>query len=222
MGEQVEAQASSIQDNKPDEQARPHGIVQAKGPKGPIERPGWRLFVAWTVATILGFTASFLAGAVISNLVSDSFFHYSPEDSLYRALSVGGTSAIAGLIIGFAQWIVLRKWLPNMLTWIPATGLGWAALGAASVYLEAKLGDSFYSSILLASFWDSLKAAAGGLSVGLCQWVVLRPRIRRAAVWPVASGLSFGLGIGVASALIRTAGVLEPGEREPPLSSPRW
>lgn len=209
MDEQTVLRAGSSNDHMSTEQVRPDGIIQAEPF---IERPGWRLFVAWTVGTILGLIASLLAGAVLATFIANSFLRYSPDGSFDRALSVGGTNAIAGLITGFAQWLVLRRWVLNKLAWIPATGLGWAALGVVSVYLEAKLGGSFYSSPLQTAFWDSLKAAAGGLSVGLCQWVVLRPSIHRAAIWPATTGLSFALGTGIASAIIRRAGVLESGE----------
>jgi hypothetical protein len=96
-----------------------------------------------------------------------------------------GGGLIAGLGIGAAQWLVLRRRLPGAALWIPATGLGLAvglAAGSSLVGYDTELTDLV------------LQGALSGLGVGALQALVLRREVRGAPVWMVASAALWALG----------------------------
>ncbi len=130
-----------------------------------------RIFLAWA-ATFLVFPPS---GLVAHALLG-------PVDGLGPAL---GGGLIAGLGIGAAQWLVLRRRLPGAGLWIPATGLGLAvglAVGSSLVGYGTELADLV------------LQGALSGLGVGALQALVLRREVRGAPVWMLASAPLWALG----------------------------
>src|SRR5215210_218600 len=116
-----------------------------------------RVFFVWA-ATFLAFPPSgFLAHALLG-----------PVDGLGPAL---GGGLIAGLGIGAAQWLALRRRPPGAALWIPATGLGLAvglAAGSSLVGYDTELTDLV------------LQGALSGLGVGALQALVLRREVRGA------------------------------------------
>ena len=95
-----------------------------------------------------------------------------------------------GLLTGLLQYLLLRRHFPKMGWWIVATFLGWllpfVVLGLVSAILPASLD--------LRSTWAMvLSVVLIGGSMGLLQWLVLRPRVRHAAWWILASILGWGL-----------------------------
>jgi hypothetical protein len=93
--------------------------------------------------------------------------------------------AIAGAVLGVAQWLVLRSRLPAPIWWAVATSAGLAAGLALS---GALLGSETAGDELLG------RAAITGVCVGVAQWLVLRPIAPRSALWIVAVGLGWVLG----------------------------
>jgi hypothetical protein len=80
-------------------------------------------------------------------------------DNLGAAL---GGGLIAGLGIGAAQWLVLRRRLPHAALWIPATGLGLAvglAAGSSLVSYETELPDLVLQGALSGLGAAALRAA---------------------------------------------------------------
>jgi hypothetical protein len=135
---------------------------------GEVDLP---LFLAWA-ATFLAFPPSgFVARALLG-----------PVDGLGPAF-VGGL--VAGLGIGAAQWLALRRRLPGAALWIPATGIGLGAglaAGSLLVGYDTELADLV------------LQGAATGLGVGMLQAFVLRREVRGAPVWMLASVPLWALG----------------------------
>lgn len=86
--------------------------------------------------------------------------------------AVGG--AITGLILGVAQWIVLRQMIALSSWWIVATGLGLALGLALSVAL---LGTGLELRPLV------IRAALTGGILGISQWLLLRQYIALAGWW---------------------------------------
>ena len=124
--------------------------------------------IGWVLA-FLGFPiGGVLAVALISRLET-------PLDGL-----LGG--AVAGLAIGAAQWLALRRRLPVDWRWIVTTavamGLGLALgvlLFGAATTVEATL----------------LRALPTGLLIGVAQAWLLRTQMRYAALWAVATTLLY-------------------------------
>lgn len=80
------------------------------------EAAGWRFWVLWVAAT----NAGFFPGLVLGNRLSAG---------LAEPLASGGVSLSFGALVGFAQWLVLRRHLEHCVHWITSTAFGWA-LGA--------------------------------------------------------------------------------------------
>jgi hypothetical protein len=89
----------------------------------------------------------------------------------YLTIPITGTffdSGLAqGLFIGIAQWVILRRHIPNK-SWIIATTLGWAfSMGASSklVYINEWIGVFAF------------------ICLGFAQWLVLHKHIKHSWVW---------------------------------------
>jgi hypothetical protein len=142
---------------------------------------GGRWFWPTWGAAFLGFP---IGGAAATLLVG-------PIESVGAALIAG---AVAGGLIGAAQWLVLRLRLPLSALWVPATAGGMAvgmALG------QVFLGDDTTMQLLL------LRGLVVGAAIGAAQAVVLRgvlptPPVWAAVVtlgWPLAWAVSATIGI---------------------------
>jgi len=142
-------------------------------------RPGTRRLWIWPIAILI----SFPIGGYLADLVVDGV------DSVGAAM-LGGL--IAGLVIGAAEWFVLRRWVSWL--WIAATSIGMAAgltAGAALVDYGISRGD-----ILLIG-------AVTGLGVGALQALVLaKSQVSGALWWAVANPPVWALGWFVTSYVI--------------------
>ena len=124
---------------------------------------------AWPLAALLGFPV----GGYIANLTVGAV------DSVGPAIAGG---LIAGAVVGSAQWLALRKFVPWL--WIAATSVGMSvglAVGAAVVDYSVDRADLM------------LMGAITGLGVGTLQAVVLaRQGFGGAVWWAVARSLWWG------------------------------
>ena len=159
-------------------------------------KPRWFFYPAWvalntiSVPIALGITWVFIS--LITKVVGDTIQvggHTGPtEDYLVGPILI----LVLGLLTGFLQFLLLRRYLPRMGWWIAATTSG-LLLGGLGIRLliHTLLGD-------LDSMWFAvLIVVLVGGSLGLVQWVVLRQRVRHAAWWILANVLGWGvLGLG--------------------------
>ena len=75
---------------------------------------------------------------------------------------------VAGVIVGTAQWLALRRWVSGAVGWILAMMAGYGAIALSRILA----GDlSIYSSVIV------------GLFIGGLQWLVLRTQTTRALWW---------------------------------------
>jgi len=93
--------------------------------------------------------------------------------------------AITGLVLGAAQWLVLRQVIALSSWWIAATGLGLAAGLALGVVLT---GTSVEFRPLV------LRAALTGGLLGVSQWLLLRRYVAMAGWWGLVIALGWALG----------------------------
>ncbi len=98
------------------------------------------------------------------------------------ALSGYLTEFVIGLPVGLAQWMVLRNQIERAEWWILASALGWAA-GRGLV------------AVVFAPQDLVLVGGTLGASLGLAQWLVLRPHLVRSWWWIVLSALSSAVGM---------------------------
>jgi hypothetical protein len=124
----------------------------------------------WPLAILVGFPI----GGLIADLI------VGPVDSFGAALAGG---LIAGAVIGVAQWLALRQFIPWI--WIAATSIGMAVgltVGAALVDYGTSRGDLM------------LMGALTGAGVGGLQALVLaRQHISGAAWWAAANPPAWAL-----------------------------
>jgi hypothetical protein len=145
----------------------------------PSSRAVARRLWVWPIAILI----SFPVGGYLADLVVDGV------DSVGAAL-VGGL--IAGLVIGAAEWFVLRRWVSWL--WILATSIGMAAglaAGAALVGYGTSRGDIL------------IMGTVTGLGVGALQALVLaRSGVSGALWWALANPPAWALGWFVTSYVI--------------------
>jgi len=103
-----------------------------------------------------------------------------------------------GLLVGAAQWMVLRRWLrvphPFVIVWLFGSAMGFVV----------EVGSIF---IWESNLWDPVVVYAGqgelaaivGLIAGLIQYPVLHGRLRRAVLWVLISAVGWGIGWPLAS-----------------------
>ena len=156
-----------------DESAPPRQDVK-DGSRRVVER---RSLNFWAL-TLLAFPLAGLAGRAVAG----------PVDEVWTAVLAG---AIAGLVIGTAQWLVLRR-IGVDARWIAATAAGLAAgLGLAFAIFGygSTVGDL------------AVVGAVTGLFVGIAQWWLLRDVLDGTLVWIPASAAFWALGWTVTTAI---------------------
>ena len=123
----------------------------------------------WVAATIAGWAVGFVVCEAITSFISTLFI-----DGL-----------IIGAGVGIAQWIVLRRRLPDVRWWaglsILGFGIGRAAGDIATQGLPTALGEGLTGAVI-------------GLSVGVAQWLSLRRVFPEAGWWIPASVIAWTIG----------------------------
>ena len=163
-----------------------------------------RFWHQWVLANAIGVAVGLLVllavgGDVNDNLryavndperyVTNDFVRNALTEPVRNALSetryaIGGAigGAFGGAVLGFAQWLVLRKQILRIRWWIPATIVG----GAVGGGFGAVVGLNFEGTvdyIPLVAVVGAVLAAA----LGVAQWLVLRRQIRRPGWWVLAT-----------------------------------
>lgn len=133
---------------------------------------GLTLWLGWTGLTWLAFGCSLL------------FVEVGERSDLSLVEGV-----IGGLLIGGAQWWMLRSHLPKPYRWLVATVLGW---GALTLFRIGALGwmapgtPNLFFRVLL----GLLYGAYVGTVLGTAQWLAMRKQVVRAWRWvPLSSGI---------------------------------
>jgi hypothetical protein len=154
----------------------------------------WGLWERWILATSI----AQIIGLAIVGIVSIVVSHVGYIQGTFTLI---GT--LEGIILGFAQWLVLRRYIHHSTRWIIATVVGglfaWftgltitalMALVYAGVSDEAKILGFFKGLFLL--------GAGNGTVLGFCQWLVIKNQIRRSIWWIIANAVAWALGLFVA------------------------
>ncbi len=162
-----------------------------------IKKPEWFFYPTWIILPLLCVPAVlglyFVILPVIfyfaGHIIYVNGVRHITEDYLFDYFFV----PVIALLIGSLQYGLLRRYLPHMGWWIPATVLGYSlgmlltlGLRGALVYLET--AEPFYESWTKNMFFILL-----GLSIGACQWLLLRRRLPRAGWWIIANIVGWGL-----------------------------
>lgn len=152
----------------------------------------------WVVVVALGEWLGFAAPATVGAVLFDE-----SAAVLVPAVIVAG--AIEGVLLGAAQWLVLRSELPRLTL---ARWAGLTVVGVVAAYPLGMLPSVLYESWSQWPFVAQVLLIAGvGLcvlfTIGAAQWVELRHHLDRAGRWILGTAAAWGTALAV-FALIST------------------
>jgi hypothetical protein len=154
----------------------------------------WGLWERWILATSIAEIVGLAIAAVVSITVSRVGY-------IQGTFTLVGT--LEGIILGFAQWLVLRRYIHHSTRWIIATVVGglfaWftgLTISALMAFVYAGVSDAtrilgFFKGLFLLG-------AALGTILGFCQWLVIKNQIRFSMWWIVANAVAWALGLFIA------------------------
>jgi len=151
------------------------------------KQPEWFFYPFWVVLSTLAIPIALGITFIILKILTDQIGGYImingqkriTEDYLFMFVFV----PLFCLLTGFVQYLLLRRYLPQMGWWILVTGLGWL-----SVMVSLQL-----MNFMLANLSILLGFPLIGALIGFFQWLLLRRHITQAAWWILASTLGWGL-----------------------------
>jgi hypothetical protein len=153
--------------------------------------PGWRFWLLWMLATIVGAAAGLvlslsLNSILVAALGTDGSRPWTAIETALIILFKAAEGGVMGMGIGLGQWLVLRKHLKQTGWWVLATVLPLFLQGAfnwslPSVTPSVQVGVNTMLSL--------------GIFFGLCQWFVLRGRVPYAGWWIAISIAGWGLAL---------------------------
>jgi len=168
----------------------------------------WNLWLRWIIANVAGEVLGLgLAGAVATVMVLTIG---EPETALVALVMAGvmiAAGTLEGVIVGFAQWLVLRRRLRRLSRreWVTATAIGalvaWAMGMAPSTLmaLNQNAGSSPPPEMSDAMKYGlaSVMGAALGTILGIPQWRALRRYVTGATLWVWANAAAWAVGMRV-------------------------
>ena len=156
-----------------------------------VERNELGLWLGWTLATAGGMLLGFLPTILLVNMLN-------------LGLAQIAVPVLAGTVIGFAQWLVLRRYVTASTQWDWTDGISWAA-----GYILGLLLIQLLPSTVFAAF---IGYFLFGVIVALVQWPVLRREIPQVFTWLVASAIAWAIGYWASQAVLSlfTAPLIEP------------
>lgn len=146
-----------------------------------VERSEIGLWLGWTLVTAGGMLLGFLPTVLLVDVLSLG---------LARII----VPVLAGTIIGFAQWIVLRRYVTPGSNWVLAGGASWAAGYILALLLVQTLPSTVFVEVIAYLLF--------GVIVAMVQWPVLRREIPNLLVWILASSLGWAAGFWTSQAVL--------------------
>jgi hypothetical protein len=146
-----------------------------------VERNELGLWLGWTLATAGGMLLGFLPTILLVNVLN-------------LALAQIAVPALAGTVIGFAQWFVLRRYVTASTRWDWTDGISWAAGYVLGLLLIQLLPSTVFAAFIGYFLF--------GIIVALVQWPVLRREIPQVVTWLVASAVAWAVGYWVSQAVL--------------------
>jgi hypothetical protein len=171
-----------------------HVIPAMPAQAAPLPRaPSRGLWGRWTLATMAGELGGFAVPTLAYALV---WMVGVSDRAAYPLLLLAG--AMEGAILGGAQWLVLRWWVPAIRwqAWIGATAAG-ATIAWGIGLLPSTIGglDSIAPSILVSS--AVVLGLVFVLSLGGAQWWVLRRHLAKAGWWIIVNAVAWPMGVAI-------------------------
>ncbi|MEQ9356079.1 hypothetical protein [Coleofasciculus chthonoplastes] len=152
--------------------------INYQSPIKPIETSG-SFCLQWLLVTLLGFVASLFWIEIGER----------PDIGIIEGI-IGGT------IIGFAQWLVLRRHLSAAWWWIIVSFLGWGVMGLSSFGVIGWFAPRTMR-LFPRLVYGVVDGATLGLILGMAQWWVLRQYVSKAWGWIFANSLYWSISLAV-------------------------
>jgi hypothetical protein len=146
-----------------------------------VERNELGLWLGWTFATAGGMLLGFLPTILLVNVLD-------------LGLAQIAVPVLAGTVIGFAQWLVLRRYVTASTRWDWTDGISWAAGYVLGLLLIQLLPSTLFAALIGYFLF--------GVIVALLQWPVLRREIPQVLTWLAASALAWALGYWASQAVL--------------------
>ena len=147
--------------------------------------PGW--FVLNFLATLMAWYITWAIISQITNIFGSTIVVLGQSRMTEDFLFFDILFPMIGLLMGILQYMLLRRFLPDMAWWIAATFFGWLLLFVAGFLVIRLLGERN----------DPLSIMFGllliGATIAIPQWWMLRKRVRYAVLWILANGLGWSL-----------------------------
>jgi formate/nitrite transporter FocA (FNT family) len=146
-----------------------------------VKRNEFGLWLEWTLATAGGMLIGFLLTIPLVNLLDLGFA---------RVI----VPILAGALIGFSQWIVLRRYLTTSADWVLAGGTAWAVGYALGLLLIQNLSGTLFGGVAAYFLFGAI--------VALVQWPMLRREIPSLLTWIVVNILGWAAGLWASQATL--------------------
>jgi drug/metabolite transporter superfamily protein YnfA len=158
---------------------------------------GWGFWLWWVLASVMGYGVGAILGFVIP--IFANINHPAAFGILF--------GVVFGAVGGLAQWLVLRRQIPEVGLWAPASALGFV-IAAGIVAIVASMDQQVASN----SNIFFLFAAVYGVTGGFLQWLILRRQGVAVGWWLAANLLGSLLGIALGNP---ASAAFQTGERYP-------
>jgi hypothetical protein len=205
--------------------AYPQGAYPAAQPATPaVVRSRLAFWGLWLLATAIAWAIALPAGlalwdaiddAVLTNVLSKIISDSSNTVlilTVYFGVPIAVISAVAGLISGIAQWLVLMWKGVRAASWVSTTVIGWI-VGAVVAWVVWVLMNNNSNQVLTGPSGDMLGnnplgsglyqaavfGAVAGLVLGLMQWIALHKHSGKSGFWVIVSPVAWAI---TASALL--------------------
>ncbi len=182
----------------------------------------WKLWLEWICANAAGEVIGLSIAAAVAVGVVRAIETTVGAATMAAVIIAAGT--LEGIIVGIAQWAVLRRYLRNMKwqVWTAVTAIG-AFVSWTLGMLPSTLMNDEADTTPMAEISDVVKyglAAIMGLVLGLVlgtpQWLALRRHVQRAGWWVLANAAAWAVAmpvvfVGASSSPSGVAGLIVTG-----------
>lgn len=157
----------------------------------------WRWVLATAVGEFVGFAVPAAVGAGAAWTIEKMVGSVAAL-AMLNVMVMVLAGVVEGAVLGFAQWLVLRRYIQNMARreWVLATALA-AGVAWTIGMLPSTLGDLATLIPMVLVGGAVLLGAVFVASIGFAQWLVLRRYIQNAGWWVLANAVAWPLGVAV-------------------------
>jgi len=156
-------------------------------------KPAWHFYPGWIVlsagAVAAGAWSAWQIMRQVVRLVGDTVVVSGQQHITEDFIFIYVLLPVLGVFSGVAQALWLKGALPRLKGWALATLVGWLLpLGVGAL-----ISALFPAPVEVQAGWMAVGLALVGGSMGLPQWLVLRPHLAHAWVWLLALATAWGM-----------------------------